>query len=821
MEKLFKKHRVVFWYDKGAKMIEEFEGLVLDGVEKIKVENNQFYIKHRILTEKGSKFLLYFDSAEPEYEENWLLDIQLANFVYKSDIESKYMEDVGLEYHFRKLVENHTVFFENKERRAKLKDLLGEGDAEKDVIYKMLGVCFDVDYINLESFIQSYAQAFNNGNNRIELALDRYNLKEIFWKEIEEKFKYRTDKPEIYDFLLTVFKHNFKPTAANSSVGDSKFFIRFWQDSISYQESFKDLSERISKDLNIVQVLDDLSYENVLQDDLYKEIDFAIIHGLSNQIEHESITFSKVQTIIKERENKYWYNDFKECYDALYHASSMINDIRLHANIKFVTIEEGANKYANELYSIDYSYRKFIYNYKKTNYQKVLNQIYLKIQKVYSNDWLLSFTDNWQQTVDKLSAWPINSRLSQTKFFDIHIKPVIDKKQRLFVVISDALRYENAKELWSDIQSKQRYEASLDYMITNLPSYTQLGMASLLPHKQLSILAKDSSVMVDGMSSVGIYGRNKILETNSGVRANAISAEDFMNMNASTEGREYVKAFDLIYIYHNRIDAVGDNKTSESKVFEAVEEELQFLDDVLRQIANMNGNNIIITADHGYIYQNEPIAESDFSDAELQGEIYKENRRFVLGRDLSANNAVLQFKGDELGLNSDLDILITKSINRLRIKGSGSRYVHGGASLQEVTVPILHVSRKRKDTTAQVDIDIIQSSDQITTNVHTVTFIQKELVSEKVLARTIRANLQANDGTVISDNFNYNFDIADGSERERAVTKTFQLSALASGKYKGQRVKLIIEEPIANSSRWKLYAKHGYTLKISFINDFD
>ncbi|MEZ5055511.1 MAG: PglZ domain-containing protein [Saprospiraceae bacterium] len=37
------------------------------------------------------------------------------------------------------------------------------------------------------------------------------------------------------------------------------------------------------------------------------------------------------------------------------------------------------------------------------------------------------------------------------------------------------------------------------------------------------------------------------------------------------------KQCDLIYIYHNRIDKTGDDdKTTEDKVFEAVEEEIKF-----------------------------------------------------------------------------------------------------------------------------------------------------------------------------------------------------------------------------------------------------
>ncbi len=74
---------------------------------------------------------------------------------------------------------------------------------------------------------------------------------------------------------------------------------------------------------------------------------------------------------------------------------------------------------------------------------------------------------------------------------------------------------------------------------------------------------------------------------------------------------------------------------------------------------------------------------------------------------------------------------------------------------------------------------------------------------------------------LLSDIFSFNFDLEEGAERERAINHRFQLSAAASGKYKGQRVSLVIEEPVPNSSKWKTYAEHNYTLNISFMNDFD
>jgi len=55
----------------------------------------------------------------------------------------------------------------------------------------------------------------------------------------------------------------------------------------------------------------------------------------------------------------------------------------------------------------------------------------------------------------------------------------------------------------------------------------------------------------------------------------------------------------------------------------------------------------------------------------------------------------------------------------------------------------------------------------------------------------------------------------------REVKHRFHLSSRASGKYKNQRVKLLLEEPVEGSSKWKTYKEYTYTLNISFTNDFD
>ena len=94
-------------------------------------------------------------------------------------------------------------------------------------------------------------------------------------------------------------------------------------------------------------------------------------------------------------------------------------------------------------------------------------------------------------------------------------------------------------------------------------------------------------------------------------------------------------------------------------------------------------------------------------------------------------------------------------------------------------------------------------------------------VNKNSLGRTIRAAIFAEDNTMLSDQYKYVFDSEDENQRQREVKHRFQLTALASGKYKNQRVKLVLEEPMERSNKWKVYKEYYYTLNISFTNDFD
>lgn len=82
----FTRHRIVFWYDTEKNLRENFEAVDLPDVTKLEIANNEFGLKYRILRQEPTqKFLLYHEGPQPKAEDNWLLDVLLAQGEFRAD----------------------------------------------------------------------------------------------------------------------------------------------------------------------------------------------------------------------------------------------------------------------------------------------------------------------------------------------------------------------------------------------------------------------------------------------------------------------------------------------------------------------------------------------------------------------------------------------------------------------------------------------------------------------------------------------------------------------------------------------------------------
>ena len=168
-----------------------------------------------------------------------------------------------------------------------------------------------------------------------------------------------------------------------------------------------------------------------------------------------------------------------------------------------------------------------------------------------------------------------------------------------------------------------------------------------------------------------------------------------------------------------------------------------------------------------------------------------------------------------------MEIQIPKSINRLRLKGSGSRYVHGGASLQEIVLPVITINKKMQSNISMVDVDILKGSSSIITSGQlSVSFYQVQPVDDKIQPRKLKAGIYTQSGELVSDSHEILFNIKSENPRDREIQKRFVLAKNADNA-NNQEVILKLEEGLPGTSHHKEYKTIRYILRRSFTSDFD
>jgi len=839
LTRLFERQRIVFWYDDKQEFRETYESLAIEGVEKIEIRSNEFTLKHRILRQSPKQpFLLYCEGKEPTYINNWLLDVQLSSAVFRTDQSAIWLSELNLPPDYAEVVTQHEAFFDAgrapkqaETRKQHLLALLKPDDLKQQVRLKMLAVCADLHQfadVRLDVICESLFDELIEENQPRYGLIERCNLTGVLWEQIERHYGYVSDTPSVKDFSIELFKSCYALSIANPKAqdkaslnNDALVLFKRWKESRKHEDVFETLSSEYATLLNIESDLSSRDLRDVIEMDYYRLIDQKIIVDLVKAVGQRVLSEGEVTKYCRERRQSHWHDEFKHLYIAVEVASQFLS--RLDSiQLNMTSSSDAVHGYVRHWFKIDQMYRQFIHALKTSGQMTLLSSLVDTIESLYTNRFLSPLATQWQGQVDAMDSWSVPDLTPQRQFYNRWVKPYSSRGNKVCVIISDAFRYEAAEEMIGRINREKRYQASLDHMLSSLPSYTQLGMASLLPTKsgEFTISEKDGSVSIGGVSTQGTANRDKLIKAALGENACAQQAKSILEMT-QTEGRELFKNHDVIYIYHNRIDHAGDKMQSEGEAFDATERTFDDLLRLIKKLAAYNASNVLITADHGFIYQNRPLDESDFLAADIEGQVHYRDRRFVLGKGLSAPDSMKVFSPEQLGLVSDVHAAIPKGIQRLRLSGSGSRFVHGGATLQEVIVPVIAVNKSRQDDVATVEVDLLRGgTNVITAGQLSVTLYQTEAVTDKLKMRELRCGIYTASGELISDTHNVTMDLTTDNARERELKLRFVLTQ-ESDSANNQEVSLKLEEPVAGTNQYTEYKHLKYTIRRSFTSDFD
>lgn len=379
-----------------------------------------------------------------------------------------------------------------------------------------------------------------------------------------------------------------------------------------------DLCRTVEQELQLPSRFDRLETETLLTGDIFPSIHEVILKRFFSETAEQVVKPGLILKTVENRRTSGWSEHFSYYYDCLYFIAKMQEFYQNNA-AGFHIVEPKAvwKLYTDNAYEMDSFYRHFHYAFgctlKDSNplLEDKLKRAAEYVEGLYQNWYLKELTSCWTNAIsENLATLGYVSEVSkQRDFYSRYIRPLAGKNTRAFVIISDALRYEVAVELRDTLIRTTKGTAKLEAMQAVFPSITKFGMAALLPGQRITV-DKGMGVYVNDMPTVSTQEREKALCAGN-PKSVAIQYNDVLSMKRA-ERRELVSGKEVVYIYHNTIDAIGDKAPTESKVFAACEDAIQEISNILRIIVNdMQGTDVFITSDHGFLYTYRPLTEGD------------------------------------------------------------------------------------------------------------------------------------------------------------------------------------------------------------------
>lgn len=803
----FYQRRIIFWQDEEREFEAMVDQLDLPGVEIVKLTgSNNFEVKKLLLHDDlTSNFLIYNPFAYENSKDNWLRDIELFSEEYRADYISMLMSELNVASGpaMRKTVKLYAKFLDSKERKGKLQKIGRSYETPIQFHIDVMTVLAGVPGGSAQDvFISVLSHGLEEESNTPIINIKKFGNIDAFWQLVRKYTGYLYEEEN----SLGLFAAHVLLTALSQTMNASVFkglerflsesnkaycysMVHEWQNREDHS-ALLELCRSVEQELQLPTRFDKQEIETLLTGDIFPAIHESILKRLYDEISSQVVKTDLILKTVENRRTSGWYSEFSPYYECLYHVARMQNFYQEYVG-GFHIVEPKAiwNLYTQQGYQMDRDYRQFHLHFgntlKDSNavLEDKLKHAAEYVESLYKNWFLGELTSCWTNAVsdDLASLGYVSEIRRQRDFYAHYIRPLAGKTTRAFVIISDALRYEVAAELSETLVRSTKGTAKLESMQAIFPSITKFGMAALLPGRQMCV-NEDMEVLVDGMPTRSTVERQKILCT-ANSKSVAVQYTDVLNMKRA-ERRELVSGKDVVYIYHNTIDAIGDKAVTEQKVFEACEDTVQELSNLLRIVVNdMQGTDVFITADHGFLYTYSPLSESDkLSREAFDGTIFELGRRYGLAApDTSANYLLpIQLSGSMDG--TPVKGYAPQDSTRIKVKGGGENYVHGGISLQEMVVPViafknLRTSSKQFVELSNAQLGLLSESRKITNLIFSLDFFQRQPISDKVQPCTYTVYMTDDEDRVVSDRQTLIADRTSSNASERVFRVRFNLKA--------------------------------------------
>lgn len=820
--------RIIVWKDESGEFADAVQEMELENARILTMrENCMFEMRKQIEVDYAEEnLLIYCPMAFEKPQDNWLLDVFLYSEEFRADYWSLLFTELNVENSrpMREYARSVSAFFNSRDRKAKLHALREKYKNERELQTGIFGVLCGAKAYGFSEVVRLVLSADTDEENACLAAISKFCGKEAFWLAVQETYGYQ-GKPDVMNLACHMLASAALsesddpalpslPCSAQHAMQAYGFFLDWLrQDS----EGLAVLCVRIEEKYGVENLLRKMNRSALMRMSVFPAADRMLLESTLFSFAEGRFNMDDAETLLRERRDKPWH----ERYAAYYEAVRAIIDMNrfmtaYRGGFHYTSLKEIWSAYEKELCRMDQYYRAFCTAYDAAMRRGImsledgLREAADAAERIYKNGFLSELNNLW---TDKMASgelnWPGMKR--QQDFYRANVAAA---DNRIYVVVSDGLRYEVAKTLSERLNGQLNGNTSCEAAVGMLPGITPVGMAALLPHRRLSM---DDNLKIrcdELLTDAGC--REKVLKA-ACAQSTVLDYAEFRQCSKAQRA-ELVRGMKVVYIYHNVIDRVGE---AEGNIPQACEEAMSELGQLMRILVNeLSASNVIITSDHGFLYTRSPLEEFDKADKDaISGEIMEYKRSYAIVCGSAGDSRTVEMSLAQLG-REDLTAVYPRGIMRFRLQGGSGKYIHGGLSLQEMMIPVIRYQNKKsgqKGFTAitKTEIVLLGENRKISNNIFTLIFYQKEPCGGKVQPRRVKVRFEDVRGHIISDEHRLIGDMTSQENNARTMRTTFRL--LGSGYDRNIDYLLIMTDEDEKTE----LARIAFRIDIVFENDFD
>ena len=841
----FYSRRIIFWYDEDREFEDKVADLNLADAKVLILTGCNTFAAKKLLAADDTKsnYLVYSPLRHERLEDNWLINIELYSEEFRADLNSIWMDEMGLPNNatVRRMVKGYRKFFNSMDRRKSVAAMAKNIANASQLHLAVMAAISGIEETQPAAIIRAVlSQSLDLESNGIYQDFVKYGADKPFWVMVSQATGYS----EGDDFDLGRLATHLLLTAATRTMRPEFLagldsFISTPHQSYCYDlvsdwlqsdenQSLYEIARYVEYEARLPARFMKMVVEDLADTECFPCINECILKLLMKDISNFIIDVSTISAVVEKRRTLVWYDAVSCYYEGLLQVGNMQQFFHDHATgFHLAQAHQIWKAYTTDYYKMDTYYRQFHLCFERSLIvsnevlDDLFKQVVEKVEGLYNNWFLANLGSNWSDVcADELAQHGRILEVNQQERF--YNSKIAASDNRVFVIVSDALRYEVAASLTEQLRRETQSKVSLESMQAIFPTITKFGMAALLPHSKLNVVPKANggvSVQADGLSTE-MPNRDKVLKNAHGASI-ALQYKNIIKMKRA-DRQALVKGMDVVYIYHDKIDEASH--TADNLVFPACDDAITEIKNLVRVICNdFGGTHIYITADHGFLYTYSPLTEDDKVDkTSFNQQDVEYGRRYAIMQKGAKPDYLLPVRFvDE---DADIDAFAPRENVRIKMSGGGLNFVHGGISLQEMVVPVIdyqflrnasktYQRNREKYDTKPVTVSLLSATRKISNMIFSLNFFQKEAVSDNRSVCNYLLYFTDSNGKQISDTARIIADKASDNAQDRTFRCSFNLKSL---KYSNRDSYYLV---IADESGLQAPQREEFQIDIAFALD--